>query len=105
MSSFARRFGLAFCLVVSACADAETKPLPTGGSGGSGAGGSGGGGAAPFCGDGKIDGNEAVYGFNEIARGLQFLKDSQEVDKLPADVALQRFCLLTLNLNEFVFVD
>ena len=41
----------------------------------------------------------------EIARGLQFLKDSQEVDKLPADVALRRFCLLTLNLNEFVFVD
>ena len=58
MSSFARRFGLAFCLVVSACADAETKPLPTGGSGGSGAGGSGGGGAAPFCGDGKIDAEE-----------------------------------------------
>ncbi len=41
----------------------------------------------------------------EIARGLQFLKDSQAADKLTADVALQRFCLLTLNLNEFVFVD
>lgn len=41
----------------------------------------------------------------EIARGLQFLKDSQEADKLAADVALRRFCLLVLNLNEFVFVD
>ena len=41
----------------------------------------------------------------EVARGVQFLKDSQEQDKLPADVALRRFCLLTLNLNEFVFVD
>jgi hypothetical protein len=41
----------------------------------------------------------------EIARGLQFLKDSQEQDKLPADVALRRFCLLALNMNEFVFVD
>ena len=41
----------------------------------------------------------------EIARGLQFLKDSQEADKLPADVSLRRFCLLVLNLNEFVFVD
>jgi hypothetical protein len=41
----------------------------------------------------------------EIARGVQFFKDSQEQDKLPADVALRRFCLLTLNLNEFVFVD
>lgn len=41
----------------------------------------------------------------EIARSLQFLKDSQERDKLTADVALRRFCLLTLNLNEFVFID
>ncbi|WP_254510601.1 PSD1 and planctomycete cytochrome C domain-containing protein [Anatilimnocola floriformis] len=41
----------------------------------------------------------------EITRGLQFLKDSQETDKLPADVSLRRFCLLVLNLNEFVFVD
>lgn len=41
----------------------------------------------------------------EIARGLQFLKDSQEQDKLPADIALRRFCLLALNMNEFVFVD
>lgn len=41
----------------------------------------------------------------EIARGLHFLKESQEKDKLAADVALRRFCLLTLNLNEFVFVD
>jgi len=41
----------------------------------------------------------------ELARGLQFLQDSQEVDKLPADVALRRFCLLVLNLNEFVFID
>jgi mono/diheme cytochrome c family protein len=41
----------------------------------------------------------------EISRGLQFLRDSQDQDKLSAEVALQRFCLLALNLNEFVFVD
>lgn len=41
----------------------------------------------------------------EIDRGMQFLVLSLEEDKLPAEVALQRFCLLTLNLNEFVFVD
>ncbi|QDU25115.1 Planctomycete cytochrome C [Anatilimnocola aggregata] len=41
----------------------------------------------------------------EISRGLQFLRDAQAQDKLTADLALQRFCLLTLNLNEFVFLD
>jgi len=41
----------------------------------------------------------------EISRGLQFLSASQEQDKLSAQVALERFCLLTLNLNEFVFLD
>lgn len=44
-------------------------------------------------------------GEKEIARGLQFLRDTQEQDKLSAEVGLQRFCLLVLNLNEFVFLD
>jgi hypothetical protein len=35
----------------------------------------------------------------EIGRGVRFLADQP-----PAD-ALRRFCLLALNLNEFVFVD
>ena len=42
---------------------------------------------------------------NEIARGVKYLNDAQEQDKLSADLALQRFCLICLNLNEFVFVD
>jgi hypothetical protein len=42
---------------------------------------------------------------DEIMRGLKYLTDAQEQDKLSADLALQRFCLIALNLNEFVFID
>ena len=41
----------------------------------------------------------------EIDRGVQFMAALQSEDKLPADEALRRFCLLALNLNEFVYVD
>ncbi len=41
----------------------------------------------------------------EIDRGAKFIAALQSEDKLPADEALRRFCLLALNLNEFVIVD
>lgn len=41
----------------------------------------------------------------EIERGLRFLSAMQETHRLRAEEALRRFCLLTLNLNEFVFLD
>ncbi len=41
----------------------------------------------------------------EIARGVKFLEDNIQREKVTADEALRRFCLLTLNLNEFVYLD
>ncbi len=41
----------------------------------------------------------------EIARGLVFLKELQEGAGLSAEAALDRFGLLILNLNEFMFID
>jgi cytochrome c553 len=42
---------------------------------------------------------------SEVQRGVKFLADMQEKEKLPAGEALRRFCLLALNLNEMVYVD
>jgi hypothetical protein len=42
---------------------------------------------------------------NEIDRGVKFVKDTMEADKVSADEALRRFCLLAINLNEFVYLD
>ena len=41
----------------------------------------------------------------EVARGVQFLGELRTSDQLPAEEALRRFCLLALNLNEFVYLD
>jgi hypothetical protein len=41
----------------------------------------------------------------EIERGVKFMAALQSEDKLSADEALRRFCVLALNLNEFVTVD
>ena len=41
----------------------------------------------------------------EIDRGLQFLAAAQREDKLAGEEALRQFCLLALNLNEFVFLE
>jgi hypothetical protein len=41
----------------------------------------------------------------EVERGVRFLAATRDRDKLPAEEALRRFCLLALNLNEFVYVD
>lgn len=41
----------------------------------------------------------------EVERGLRFLADARKKDAIDADEALRRFCLLALNLNEFVYLD
>ncbi len=41
----------------------------------------------------------------DVAHGLQFLDELQKQDGLSAEKALDRFCLLLLNLNEFVYLD
>ncbi len=41
----------------------------------------------------------------ELARGLAFINEMRTVEGLPLETALERFCLLALNLNEFVFLD
>ncbi|MFM9964136.1 MAG: DUF1553 domain-containing protein [Planctomycetaceae bacterium] len=41
----------------------------------------------------------------EIARGVKFLDDNIQQEKVSADEALRRFCLLAINLNEFVYLD
>ncbi len=44
-------------------------------------------------------------GETEIERALDFIRESEEKDKLSAEKSLERFCLLALNLNEFVYLD
>ncbi len=41
----------------------------------------------------------------EIARGVKFVNDNMQQEKVTADEALRRFCLLAINLNEFVYLD
>ncbi len=41
----------------------------------------------------------------EIARGVKYIEDNIQQDKVSADEALRRFCLLAINLNEFVYLD
>ena len=41
----------------------------------------------------------------EIDRGVKFIKAMIDVDKLSPEESLRRFCLLALNLNEFVYLD
>ncbi len=40
----------------------------------------------------------------EVNRGVAFVKSLTDQD-VPADVALKYFCLLTFNLNEFIYLD
>lgn len=42
---------------------------------------------------------------DEIDRGVQFARELREDYDLPPEKALQRFALLALNLNEFIFLD
>jgi hypothetical protein len=41
----------------------------------------------------------------EIDRGLTFINAIRETDKVAATEALRQFCLLALNLNEFVYIE
>ncbi|MBR91139.1 MAG: hypothetical protein CMO66_07765 [Verrucomicrobiales bacterium] len=41
----------------------------------------------------------------EIAAGLAMLKDMRENAGLSEQIALERFALLALNLNEFIYLD
>ena len=41
----------------------------------------------------------------EVDRGVHLIEDMKSKDGVTADVALKYYCLLTLNLNEFVFLD
>ena len=42
---------------------------------------------------------------SEVARGVRFIRALCEKDALPPEEALRRFCLLAVNLNEFVFLE
>jgi len=42
---------------------------------------------------------------DEIRQGLTFIQQLQSEEGLTADQALQSFCLLALNLNEFIYLD
>jgi mono/diheme cytochrome c family protein len=41
----------------------------------------------------------------EVARGVRFIEDNIEQEKVSAEEALRRFCLLAINLNEFLFLN
>ena len=41
----------------------------------------------------------------EVRRGVGLIEALQKEDRLSADAALQAFCLVVLNLNEFVYLD
>ena len=41
----------------------------------------------------------------EVERGLLFIESMKNEHKLSAQEAIERFCLLVFNLNEFVFVN
>jgi hypothetical protein len=41
----------------------------------------------------------------DIARGEQFVHDMQQQEHMNQHDALKAFCLLSLNLNEFVYLD
>ena len=41
----------------------------------------------------------------EIEHSLTFIQELQQKDGLSSEVALNRFALLALNLNEFIFLD
>jgi hypothetical protein len=41
----------------------------------------------------------------EVDRGVRFVESTQGADDLSADLAMRRFCLLAINLNEFIFLN
>jgi hypothetical protein len=41
----------------------------------------------------------------EVRRGIDFISRMQLEHELDRDLALQKFCLLAMNLNEFLYID
>jgi Protein of unknown function (DUF1553) len=41
----------------------------------------------------------------EVQRGVEFIRRLQNDERMEPDVALQKYCLLALNLNEFLYID
>jgi len=41
----------------------------------------------------------------EVKRGVEFIQQLQKQDAAPKQVALSQFCLMVLNLNEFIYLD
>ena len=41
----------------------------------------------------------------EIERGVQLIKSLQQKYKLSPEVALKQFCVMALNLSEFMYID
>ena len=41
----------------------------------------------------------------EVRRGVTLIESLQRDDRIGADAALQAFCLVVLNLNEFMYLD
>ena len=41
----------------------------------------------------------------EVRRGVGLIEALQKGDRVSADAVLQAFCLVVLNLNEFVYLD
>jgi hypothetical protein len=42
---------------------------------------------------------------SEIARGVELVRDLRAKDHKSEDEALESFCLVALNLNEFIYLD
>ena len=41
----------------------------------------------------------------DVTRGVEFMTRLREQHNASPDVALDQFCLMVLNLNEFVYLD
>jgi hypothetical protein len=42
---------------------------------------------------------------NEVQRGIDFIRRMQDDERMEHDLALQKFCLMAMNLNEFLYID
>ena len=42
---------------------------------------------------------------DEVKRGVKFIRQVQKNDQASKETAMNQFCLLVLNLNEFMYLD
>ena len=42
---------------------------------------------------------------DEVQRGVDFISRIQNEHEINSELALQKFCLLAMNLNEFLYID